>query len=43
MPRTLRTEYPGAIYHVLNRGERREAVLCEDTDGKRFMNIRTKL
>ncbi len=21
MPRTLRVEYPGAIYHVMNRGD----------------------
>jgi hypothetical protein len=24
MPRQLRIEYPGAIYHVMNRGDRRE-------------------
>lgn len=24
MPRALRIEYPGAIYHVTNRGDRRE-------------------
>jgi len=24
MPRALRIEYPGAIYHVMNRGDRRE-------------------
>jgi hypothetical protein len=43
MPRTLRTGYPGAIYHVLNRGDRREAVFRNDTDCKRFMNIRSQL
>jgi len=26
MARKLRVEYPGAIYHVINRGDRREAV-----------------
>jgi len=26
MPRKLRMEYPGAIYHVLNRGDRRAGV-----------------
>ena len=24
MPRQLRIEYPGAVYYVMNRGERRE-------------------
>ena len=24
MPRALRIQYPGAIYHVMNRGDRRE-------------------
>jgi hypothetical protein len=24
MARKLRVEYPGAIYHVMNRGDRRE-------------------
>jgi len=31
MPRALRLEYPGAIYHVMNRGDRREAEM--DCDG----------
>ena len=26
MPRSLRIEYPGAIYHVMNRGDRREPI-----------------
>jgi hypothetical protein len=25
MPRTMRMEYPGAIYHVMDRGDRRES------------------
>ena len=25
MPRTMRMEYPGAIYHVTDRGDRRES------------------
>jgi hypothetical protein len=24
MPRTMRVEYPGAIYHELNRGDRED-------------------
>jgi hypothetical protein len=26
MARKLRVQYPGAIYHVMNRGDRREAI-----------------
>ena len=26
MPRQQRIEYPGAIYHVMNRGDRREPI-----------------
>jgi len=25
MPRTMRVEYPGAIYHIMDRGDRRES------------------
>ncbi|HEU5072052.1 MAG TPA: transposase, partial [Verrucomicrobiae bacterium] len=32
MPRKLRIEYAGAIYHVMNRGDRREAIFLEDAD-----------
>jgi REP element-mobilizing transposase RayT len=37
MPRQLRIEYPGAIYHVMNRGDRREAIFNDDFDRKRFV------
>lgn len=37
MPRKLRVEYPGAIYHVLNRGDRREAIFRDDQDRVRFL------
>jgi REP element-mobilizing transposase RayT len=37
MPRALRIEYPGAIYHVLNRGDRREPIFRDDLDHKRFL------
>jgi REP element-mobilizing transposase RayT len=30
MPRKLRLEYPGAIYHVMNRGNRREDIFRDD-------------
>jgi REP element-mobilizing transposase RayT len=37
MPRQLRIEYEGAIYHVMNRGDRREPIFHDDTDRKRFI------
>jgi putative transposase len=37
MPRQLRIEYPGAIYHVMNRGDWREPIFNDGTDRKRFV------
>ena len=37
MPRKLRIEYSGTIYHVMNRGDRREAIFKEDEDRERFI------
>ena len=37
MPRKLRIQYPGAIYHVMNRGDRREAIFKDDHDRRRFL------
>ena len=37
MARRLRVEYPGAIYHVMNRGDRREAIVQDDADRRRFV------
>ncbi len=37
MARKLRVEYPGAIYHVLNRGDRREPIFQDDQDRVRFV------
>jgi REP element-mobilizing transposase RayT len=37
MARKLRVEYPGAIYHVMNRGDRREPIFQDDADRKRFV------
>ena len=36
MPRQLRLEYPGAVYHVVNRGDRREEMFRDDPDRERF-------
>jgi hypothetical protein len=30
MPRKLRIQYPGAMYHVMNRGDQREAIFGDD-------------
>src|SRR5260221_10194041 len=43
MARKIRIEYPGAIYHVMNRGDRREAIFkdVEDQDlGEEWKSIR---
>jgi REP element-mobilizing transposase RayT len=37
MARKLRVEYPGAIYHVMNRGDRREPIFKDDVDRYRFI------
>jgi putative transposase len=36
MARQLRTEYVGAIYHVMNRGDRGEPIFRDDEDRRRF-------
>ena len=37
MARKVRVEYPGAIYHVMNRGDRREEIFRDD-DRQRFLS-----
>jgi REP element-mobilizing transposase RayT len=37
VPRKLRIQYPGAIYHVMNRGDRREKIFVDDPDRERFL------
>ncbi len=37
VPRLLRIEYPGAIYHVMSRGDRREPLFKDDRDRQRFL------
>ena len=32
MPRQVRIQYPGAIYHVMSRGDRRENIFLDDVD-----------
>ena len=33
----MRIEFPGAIYHVMSRGDRREAVFLDDVDRQDFI------
>jgi REP element-mobilizing transposase RayT len=35
--RKVRIEYPGAVYHVMNRGDRREAIFRNDADREQFL------
>src|SRR5256885_7096336 len=39
MPRNLRVEYPGAMYHVMSRGDRREDIFLDDVDRRDFGKI----
>ena len=36
MSRQLRIEYPGAIYHVMSRGNRRERIFRDEADRRLF-------
>lgn len=37
MPRKARVEFAGAVYHVLDRGDRREDIFCGDEDRELFL------
>ena len=37
MARALRIEYPGAFYHVYNRGHRQEPIVVDSRDRERFL------
>src|SRR6267142_1420074 len=37
MARKLRGEYANAIYHVMNRGDRREPIFKDEADRQRFV------
>ena len=37
MARKARVEFEGAVYHVLDRGDRREAIFRDDADRERFL------
>ncbi len=38
MARKLRVEYPGALYHVMNRGDHRERIFRDDQDRRQFLS-----
>ena len=38
MARPLRIQYPGAYYHVMNRGNDRRAIFLTDEDRSTFLN-----
>jgi REP element-mobilizing transposase RayT len=38
MARSIRIEYPGALYHVMARGNRREAIYRDDDDRRFFLS-----
>ncbi|HVM49679.1 MAG TPA: hypothetical protein VMU04_16750 [Candidatus Acidoferrum sp.] len=37
MARTLRVQYAGAIYHVMNRGDHLEVIIREEKDAELFL------
>jgi hypothetical protein len=40
MARKLRVQYPGEIYHLMNRGDRREAIFLDEPDRELFLDLR---
>jgi len=38
MSRKLRIEYPGAMYHVMNRGDQRADIFRDDQDRQKFLS-----
>lgn len=39
MARPLRIQYPGALYHITNRGNERKAIFKDDVDRREFLRI----
>ena len=39
MSRPLRIEFPGAVYHVTSRGDRREPIFVDDTDRAALLTV----
>ncbi|WP_133129037.1 transposase [Legionella nagasakiensis] len=43
MARPLRIEYPGAVYHVTSRGDRKENIYLSDKDKQNFLTLLDKV
>jgi putative transposase len=43
MARPLRIEYPGAFYHVFNRGHRQEPIVKDERDKERFISYLSRM
>ena len=39
MPRPLRIEFPGAVYHITSRGNDRQTIFIDDEDGGGFLEL----
>ena len=39
MSRPLRIEFPGAVYHVTSRGDRREDIFADDADRAALLTL----
>jgi putative transposase len=39
MSRPLRVEFPGAVYHVTSRGDRREDIYRDDADRRAHIDV----
>jgi REP element-mobilizing transposase RayT len=39
MSRPLRIEFPGAMYHVTSRGDRREPIFEDDSDRAALLSV----
>ena len=39
MARPLRIEYPGAVYHVMSRGNARQGIVADDRDRLQFLSL----
>ena len=42
MARPLRIEFPGAVYHVTSRGDRREAIFGDDADRAALLAVSSR-
>lgn len=39
MGRSIRIQYPGALYHVTSRGNERRGIFVDDDDRRKFLGI----